>query len=80
PLIVLIHGGPGPASANSFTADWYTWAPLAASEGWLVLEPNYRGSFGYGDQFHNEVFLQPLSRPGRDILLGVDQLVNDGIA
>ncbi|CAF1076439.1 unnamed protein product [Didymodactylos carnosus] len=80
PLFVLIHGGPGPASTNSFTADWYTWAPLAASEGWLVLEPNYRGSFGYGDQFHNEVFLQPLSRPGRDILLGVDQLVNDGIA
>ncbi|CAF3450640.1 unnamed protein product [Rotaria socialis] len=80
PLVVLIHGGPGPASTNSFTADWYTWAPFAASEGWLVLEPNYRGSFGYGDQFHNEVFLQPLSRPGRDILLGVDQLVTDGIA
>jgi dipeptidyl aminopeptidase/acylaminoacyl peptidase len=80
PLFVLIHGGPGPASVNSFTADWYTWAPLAASEGWLVFEPNYRGSFGYGDQFHNEVFLQPLSRPGRDILSGVDQLVNDGIA
>ncbi|CAF3877373.1 unnamed protein product [Rotaria sp. Silwood1] len=80
PLFVMIHGGPPPPSANSFTADWYTWAPLAASEGWLVLEPNYRGSFGYGDQFHNEVFGQPLARPGRDILSGVDQLVNDGIA
>ena len=80
PTLLLIHGGPGPSSTNSFTADWYTWAPLAASEGWLVLEPNYRGSLGYGDQFHNEVFRQPLSRPGRDILSGVDQLVNDGIA
>ncbi|CAF3771208.1 unnamed protein product [Rotaria sordida] len=80
PLFLMIHGGPAPASSNSFTADWYTWAPLAASEGWLVLEPNYRGTFGYGDEFHNEVFRQPLSRPGRDVLLGVDQLVNDGIA
>ena len=80
PTLVLIHGGPGPSSTNSFTADWYTWAPFAASEGWLVFEPNYRGSFGYGDQFHNEIFGQPLCRPGRDILLGIDQLINDGIA
>ena len=80
PLLVLVHGGPAPASTNSFTADWYTWAPMAATHGWLVLEPNYRGSFGYGDQFHDEVFGQPLSRPEQDILSGVDQLVSDGIA
>ncbi|CAF1641451.1 unnamed protein product, partial [Adineta ricciae] len=80
PLLVLVHGGPGPASTNSFTADWYTWAPLAASEGWLVFEPNYRGTFGYGDEFHNEIFGRPLSLPGKDILFGVDQLVDDDIA
>lgn len=80
PLLVLIHGGPGPSSLNAFTADWYNWATLAASEGWLVLEPNYRGSFGYGDEFHNEVFGRPLSLPGRDILSGVDQLIDSRIA
>jgi len=80
PLLVLIHGGPHAASINHFNAKSYDWAPLAASEGWLVLEPNYRGSTGYGDQFLNEIHYQPLSRPGRDILSGVDSLIKDGIA
>jgi dipeptidyl aminopeptidase/acylaminoacyl peptidase len=79
PLLVLIHGGPYEASLNQFLPDWYTWAPLAAAEGWLVLEPNYRGSSGYGDQFLNEIRYQPLSLPGKDILYGVDQLIRDGI-
>ncbi|CAF3694356.1 unnamed protein product [Rotaria socialis] len=80
PLFVLIHGGPSEASMNMLHADYYTWAPLAATEGWLVLEPNYRGSTGYGDQFLNEISGQLLSRPGRDILAGVDSLISDGIA
>jgi dipeptidyl aminopeptidase/acylaminoacyl peptidase len=79
PLLVLIHGGPADASLNLFHANWLTWAPLAATEGWLVLEPNYRGSTGYGDMFVDEVRSQILSRPGKDILDGVDQLIADGI-
>ena len=80
PLLVLIHGGPGGASLNCFLGDWYNWAPLAATQGWLVLEPNYRGSTGYGDRFSNEIRFQPLTRPEKDILLGVDSLIQDGIA
>jgi dipeptidyl aminopeptidase/acylaminoacyl peptidase len=79
PLLLLIHGGPYSASINRFSPDWYTWAALAASEGWLVLEPNYRGSTGYGDQFVKEIRYRPLSLPGKDILSGVDQLIRDGI-
>jgi dipeptidyl aminopeptidase/acylaminoacyl peptidase len=79
PLLVLIHGGPYSASLNKLEFVWHNWASLAASEGWLVLEPNYRGSTGYGDQFLNEVRYKPLSRPGKDILCGVDQLIKDGI-
>jgi dipeptidyl aminopeptidase/acylaminoacyl peptidase len=79
PLLVLIHGGPFFASVNKFELVWHNWATLAASEGWLVLEPNYRGSTGYGDQFLNEIRYRPLSRPGKDILYGVDQLIKDGI-
>lgn len=79
PLFVLIHGGPYAGSVNRFHPDWYTWAPLAASEGWLVLEPNYRGSSGYGDGFRNEIRSRPLSLPGKDILYGIDRLVRDGI-
>ncbi|CAF1317244.1 unnamed protein product [Rotaria sp. Silwood1] len=80
PLLVLIHGGPIDASLNMLQANWYSWAPLAATQGWLVLEPNYRGSTGYGDAFINELRFQLLSRPGRDILAGVDRLIADGIA
>jgi dipeptidyl aminopeptidase/acylaminoacyl peptidase len=44
PLFVLIHGGPNDADGDHFEGDWYQWDRMAASQGWLVLEPNYRGS------------------------------------
>ena len=46
PLLVLIHGGPYGADLNIFRADWYYCAPMMATEGWLVFQPNYRGSTG----------------------------------
>jgi len=80
PTFTLIHGGPEDADGNHFEADWYQWAALAATDGWLVFEPNYRGSVGYGDAFALGVIGPIVSRPGKDILEGVDQLVRDGIA
>ncbi len=50
-MFTFIHGGPADADGNHFEADWYEWAALAATNGWLVFEPNYRGSTGYGDKF-----------------------------
>jgi len=80
PLFTFIHGGPNDADGNHFEADWYQWAALAATNGWLVFEPNYRGSTGYGDKFFMQIVPQIVSRPGKDILEGVDALVKDGIA
>ena len=80
PMLTLIHGGPADADGNHFGADWYDWAGLAATHGWLVFRPNYRGSTGYGDKFLMEIVPQIVSRPGKDILAGVDALVKDGIA
>ena len=80
PMFVFIHGGPQDADGNHFEADWYQWDRLAATAGWLVFEPNYRGSTGYGDQFALEIVPEIVSRPGKDILTGVDALVKDGIA
>jgi len=80
PMFVLIHGGPADADGNKFGADWYDWAILAASKGWLVFRPNYRGSSGYGDKFQLEIVPKLVSRPGKDILEGVDALVKDGAA
>ena len=80
PMFVLIHGGPQDADGNRFVADWYQWDRLAATAGWLVFEPNYRGSTGYGDKFALQIVPEIVSRPGKDILTGVDALVRDGIA
>ena len=80
PMFLLIHGGPEDADGDHFEADWYQWAVLAATQGWLVFEPNYRGSTGYGDAFALGIIPHIVSRPGKDILEGVDALVKDGIA
>jgi len=80
PVFVLIHGGPADADGNHFEADWYVWDRLAATQGWLVFEPNYRGSTGYGDKFALSIIPALISSPARDILAGVDALVKNGIA
>jgi dipeptidyl aminopeptidase/acylaminoacyl peptidase len=80
PMLTLIHGGPQDADGNHFSADWYQWDRLAATAGWLVFEPNYRGSTGYGDKFALQIVPKIVSGPGIDILTGVDALVKQGIA
>ena len=80
PMFLFIHGGPDDADGNHFEADWYVWDRLAATQGWLVFEPNYRGSIGYGDKFVSDAVPGMESVPGKDILAGVDALVRDGIA
>ncbi|HEV2299732.1 MAG TPA: prolyl oligopeptidase family serine peptidase [Candidatus Acidoferrales bacterium] len=80
PMLTFVHGGPEDADGNHFEADWYQWADLAATDGWLVFEPNYRGSVGYGDKFALGIVPHIVSRPGKDILEGVDALVKQGLA
>jgi dipeptidyl aminopeptidase/acylaminoacyl peptidase len=44
PLVLFVHGGP-------WARDYWTlsmWAQLLANRGYAVLQPNYRGSMGYG--------------------------------
>ncbi len=79
-MFTFIHGGPADADGNRFGADWYDWATFAADNGWLVFRPNYRGSSGYGDAFMLGIEPHLVSKPGRDILAGVDALVKDGYA
>ena len=79
-MLIFIHGGPADADGNRFGADWYDYATLAATQGWLVFRPNYRGSSGYGDEFMLQIAPHLVSVPGADILSGVDALVKDGYA
>lgn len=47
PLIVMPHGGP--AARDSEQWDW--WAQFLADRGYTVIQPNYRGSTGFGEEF-----------------------------
>jgi acetyl esterase/lipase len=47
PLIVMPHGGPFARD----TEEWDWWAQFLAQRGYAVVQPNYRGSSGYGTPF-----------------------------
>lgn len=70
PLVVLIHGGPTSTSSLAFTF----MAQLMAARGWLVFEPNYRGSNNLGNAFQSAIANDPSQGPGEDIMTGVTEL------
>ena len=53
PLVVLPHGGPFVREVIVFDE----WAQLLANHGYLVLQPQYRGSRGYGQAFYQSAFM-----------------------
>lgn len=53
PLVVLPHGGPFVREYVSYDK----WGQLLANNGYLVLQPQYRGSRGYGTNFYTSAFL-----------------------
>ena len=63
PLVVVLHGGPTSAALGSFDP----LAQLLAARGWLVLEPNYRGSDNLGARYQSAVGGDKLRGPGADI-------------
>jgi dienelactone hydrolase len=52
PMVVLPHGGPFVREVVIFDE----WAQLLASAGYLVMQPQYRGSRGYGQRFYQIAF------------------------
>src|SRR5439155_255846 len=75
PLVLLIHGGPTASSTEEFSAR----AQLLAAHGWLVFQPNYRGSDNLGNAFQRAIAASAAEGPGRDIMAGVAALVRRGI-
>lgn len=50
PVVVLPHGGPfGVRQKEEF--GFFPWHQALAEQGYVVIEPNYRGSGGYGKDF-----------------------------
>ncbi len=76
PFIVMPHGGPW----GHDTLDYDYWPQFIASRGYAVLQPNFRGSTGYGDEFTNKGIGQMGFAMQDDITDGVKWAVAQGIA
>jgi len=76
PLIVLPHGGPESRSDQSFSY----WPFFYAARGYLVYQPNFRGSDGYGFNFRSSGYGEWGRKMQDDITNGVKKLISDGIA
>ena len=55
PTVVLVHGGPWVRGADLL---WRAEAQFLATRGWRVLEPEFRGSEGYGHRLFRAGFKQ----------------------
>jgi dipeptidyl aminopeptidase/acylaminoacyl peptidase len=76
PGVVWVHGGP--EGQDDFRAD--VWAQYLAQSGYVVLEPNYRGSSGYGEAFRNLNVEDSNGGEVDDVAAGAQYLVTRGLA
>ena len=70
PVVFLIHGGPEGAWGESWTYRWN--AQVFASAGFVVVQPNPRGSTGYGQKFIDDINGDWGGKPYDDIMTVVD--------
>jgi dipeptidyl aminopeptidase/acylaminoacyl peptidase len=74
PLVVFPHGGPWARDVYGYD----TFAQFLSNRGYAVLQPNFRGSTGYGKKFLNAGNGQWGRKMQDDITWGVKALVADG--
>jgi dipeptidyl aminopeptidase/acylaminoacyl peptidase len=80
PLLVKIHGGPTGVSQPRFLPSDYAYPVQAFLEkGALILEPNYRGSAGYGAKFRALNVRNLGVGDMWDVMSGVDSLIAKGL-
>ena len=80
PLLVVIHGGPTGISQPTLSAgDTYYPVQTFLAKGALVLQPNYRGSAGYGAAFRALNVRNLGVGDMWDVVSGVDSLIARGI-
>jgi dipeptidyl aminopeptidase/acylaminoacyl peptidase len=73
PVILLLHGGPEGFWGHDWTYRWN--AQVLASAGYIVVEPNPRGSVGYGQKFIDDINGDWGGRPFDDLMAVTDNIV-----
>src|SRR5207244_12905956 len=76
PLIVMPHGGPQVRDSSDYDA----WSQYLATRGYLVFQPNFRGSGGYGVDWRHAGEGQWGARMQDDVTDGVKALIASGQA
>jgi dipeptidyl aminopeptidase/acylaminoacyl peptidase len=74
PLIVVPHGGPWGRDVWGYNP----WAQFFSNRGYAVLQPNFRGSTGYGKKYLDAGNKQWGDKMQDDITWGVKHLVEQG--
>jgi dipeptidyl aminopeptidase/acylaminoacyl peptidase len=76
PTVVLPHGGP--SARDEWGFDWLV--QFLAARGYAVIQPNYRGSAGYGDDFQGANGFKDWRKAIADVNDSARYLVDQGIA
>jgi dipeptidyl aminopeptidase/acylaminoacyl peptidase len=76
PAVVLPHGGP--SARDEWNFDWLP--QFLAARGYAVVQPNYRGSDGYGDAWLGKNGFQAWKTSIGDVTSAAKYLVSQGIA
>ncbi len=76
PVIINPHGGPWARDSWSFNPE----VQFLANRGYAVLQPNFRGSTGYGRKFWEASFKEWGGTMQDDLTDGVNYLIAQGIA
>lgn len=75
PLVVLVHGGPEARDEAGF--DW--WTQFLATRGYAVLQPQFRGSTGFGSAHRLAGYGEWGGRMQDDVTDGVRHLIETGL-
>jgi dipeptidyl aminopeptidase/acylaminoacyl peptidase len=76
PLVIMPHGGPW----ARVTWEYDAWTQFFANRGYAVLQPNFRGSEGFGKAFKNAGDRERGRKMQDDLTWGVKYLIAQGIA
>lgn len=75
PTIILVHGGPWARDDMVFNAE----VQFLASRGYAVLQPNFRGSSGFGKEFEEKGYVRWAGTMQHDLLDAIEWLAAEGI-
>ncbi len=75
PLVLVVHGGPEGASTTTFSE----LPQLLAAHGYLVFQPNYRGSINLGDAYQHAIYRDTGEGPGKDVMAGLAAVEKLGV-